>query len=162
MIGKYLVNMKSKKMIYLVISLAIVAVIGLGIAMRMTTLYSNENVGEKYLEINGKKILLEVADTEVKREHGLSDRQSLAPDTGMLFVFDTPGFPEFWMKDMHFPIDMIFLDKDLRVVTTFASAQPSSYPAIFKPTAPAQFVIEVQAGFVEKNHIIYQEQLKIK
>jgi uncharacterized membrane protein (UPF0127 family) len=157
--------MHTKKMIYLIISILIVFIVGTVIALRMKALSVPQNIPsipEHYLEINGKKFALEISDTETKRDHGLSDRATLAPDTGMLFIFDAAGEPSFWMKDMHFPIDMIFLDSQYRVVTSFVNVRPETYPAVFKPTSPAQYVLEFNAGFIEQNRIIHQEQLKIK
>lgn len=89
---------------------------------------------------------LEVADTDFLRERGLSYRASLAPQTGMLFVFDAPGNLKFWMKDMNFPLDIIWLDADKKVVHIEQSVSPSTYPQSFGPEIPTQYVIELNAG----------------
>ncbi|MEY4602242.1 MAG: hypothetical protein RL292_183 [Candidatus Parcubacteria bacterium] len=92
---------------------------------------------------------LEVADTFALQERGLSYRQSLAPQTGMLFVFDTPGMYYFWMKDMNFPIDIVWLDQNKKVVHIEHALSPSTYPDSFGPETPTQYVIEIPAGEVK-------------
>src|SRR5688500_16424694 len=63
-------------------------------------------------EINGNKVKLIVAKSESDRSKGLSGRNNLAKDQGMLFVFPQPGEYAFWMKDMKFAIDIIYINKD--------------------------------------------------
>ena len=63
----------------------------------------------------GVKIPVEVSDTPAKRQQGLSDRPRLKPGWGMLFVFERSGRHDFWMKDMNFPIDILWL-RNSRVV----------------------------------------------
>lgn len=105
------------------------------------------------ISIAGHDVQVEVANTELTRAHGLSDRESLAKDTGMLFVFPVPGFYEFWMKDMHFSIDMIWVDKDHTIVSINQDVAPDTYPGTFSPENPALYVIEVPAGYA-KNYAI--------
>ncbi len=95
----------------------------------------------------------DVANTPALREQGLSGRAALAPDTGMWFVFDKPDFYTFWMPDMHFAIDMVWFDAGLRVVYVQPDATPGSYPKTFAPTAPAQYVLEVPAGYATAHGI---------
>jgi len=96
---------------------------------------------------------VEIVSTDEGKRQGLSGRISLASDQGMLFVFDRPQVHSFWMKDMHFPIDMIWLDENYRVVDVTHDAQPSSYPATFSPKIPAQYVLEVNAGLAESFNV---------
>ena len=71
----------------------------------------------------------------------------------MLFIFPTPAPRAFWMKDMRFALDIIWIGSDLRVVDITENALPESYPATFSPRAPAQFVLEVPAGLVPRYRI---------
>ncbi len=100
-----------------------------------------------HMKIGGRVISVELAKTMAEQILGLSGRESLAPDTGMLFVFAAPGKYGFWMKDMKFPIDMIWLAPDLSVVYIKENATPSSYPETFSPGADAKYVLEVNSGF---------------
>ncbi len=71
----------------------------------------------------------------------------------MLFVFDTPGKHGFWMKDMHFPIDIIWIDRDLTIVHVERSISQETFPTVFASDANASYVLEVVAGFSEKNNL---------
>lgn len=98
-------------------------------------------------------LTLEKAETDAQRKQGLSGRTSLASNAGVLFVFDTDDYWGIWMKDMQFPIDIIWLDKDYRVVDIKENATPASYPDIFRPRTPARYVLEVNAGVVSNSAI---------
>jgi uncharacterized membrane protein (UPF0127 family) len=71
-------------------------------------------------------------------------------DPGLLFVFDEPGLHGIWMKDMRFPIDILWLDDAFQVVDVRKNVAPDSYPTVFKPTKPARYVLEVTAGFADR------------
>jgi uncharacterized membrane protein (UPF0127 family) len=106
------------------------------------------------LELKDRTYRLTVSQTEADREHGLSDTPSLPSDHAMLFVFPSVGRPAIWMKDMNYPIDIVWLDSDKKVVYTVANAQPSSYPdTIFQTDKDSRYVIELSAGTIEKTNI---------
>lgn len=117
----------------------------------------NSNFGK--LEIVGKVLDVEVVDTDNDRQVGLSGRLAL-PRDGMLFIFQTPSKYSFWMKDMSFPIDIIWFDKDWQVVYVVERASPSSYPERFAPSMDAQFVLEVESGFASSTQIKIGTQAK--
>lgn len=96
---------------------------------------------------------VELADSPEKREKGLSGRKSLAESRGMLFVFDQPDFYSFWMKEMLFPIDIIWIGKDLKIIDITKDVWPDTYPKNFKPSSPIKYAIEVNAGRILKNEI---------
>ena len=110
------------------------------------------------VSIGSTIVFSEIADTDALRETGLSGKISLAYGRGMLFVFEQPGFYQFWMKDMNFPIDIIWIGDDKRVVSVTPNATPESYPETFMPAAPVRYVLEVPAGFSEKNNVRPGEQ----
>jgi uncharacterized membrane protein (UPF0127 family) len=87
-----------------------------------------------------------ISDTEALRAQGLSDRPSLEKDEVMLFIFPNPGFWGFWMKDMRFPIDMLWVNSEFKIVSFESNVSPSTYPKIFFPTGEALYVIELPAG----------------
>ncbi|MBI2637286.1 MAG: DUF192 domain-containing protein [Candidatus Sungbacteria bacterium] len=111
------------------------------------------------LEIRGKKITVELADTSEKTQRGLSGRETLGENEGMLFLFTRPGKFSFWMKDMHFALDIIWIGEDWRVVSITKNAVPESFPEHFQPSIPAQYVLEVPAGFADKNGIGVGDQV---
>ena len=89
---------------------------------------------------------LDLATTTAEEELGLGDRASLPPDRAMLFVFGRSDYYGFWMKDMRFPIDIIWLDAQGQVITVAADVATSTYPHVFYPSAPAAYVLETAAG----------------
>jgi len=116
--------------------------------------------------IGSTTVQVEVADTDAKRELGLSYRDSLLQGHGMLFVFSSAEAYGFWMKDMSFSIDMIFADKEGKIVTIYKDASPDSYkknpPEIFYPTTPALYVLEVPAGFAREHGIAEGQQFVLQ
>lgn len=105
----------------------------------------------KKILIGGAEISVEVADTVEERSRGLSGRASLKENKGMLFVFDEPGIYPFWMKDMLFVIDIIWIGEEGRIVGINENVPPDSFPQTFSPPEPVRYVLEVPAGWV-KNH----------
>lgn len=95
------------------------------------------------IQIGTTTIIAEIADTKEKRGLGLSGRPALPADGGMLFVFDQPGNYGFWMKDMNFPIDIVWLDANKKIIGTTKNLQPKSYPQIFYPPAPIKYALEI-------------------
>jgi len=101
-------------------------------------------------EVRNTTLRLAHADTSTLRERGLSGRTSLQPFNGMLFSFDTPDYYSFWMKDMHFPIDMLWLDSGYRVVDVVPRVMPDTFPATFTSVRPAQYIVELPSGDVDR------------
>lgn len=93
-----------------------------------------------------RTILVKVAKTEQERQKGLSGTDMLPVGEGMLFVFDTPGKHGIWMKDMKYPIDIIWFDADFKLVDQRYSVGPDTYPNVFYPTESAVYVLEVPEG----------------
>lgn len=96
----------------------------------------------------------EVVDTKESRERGLSGRKGLEEHEGMLFDFGQPGRFGFWMKDMLFPIDMIWINSDGIVVHIERNISPDTYqqnpPKTFVNVPPASYVLEIGANESEK------------
>jgi uncharacterized protein len=86
-----------------------------------------------------------VASTSPARERGLSGTPSMPKDSGMLFVFPTAGVYGFWMKDMAFAIDMVWIDADKNVSGVALGVSPETYPEIFYPTTDVRYVLELNA-----------------
>lgn len=100
--------------------------------------------------ISEKEYSLLVSDTPLKRQRGLSRTLNLRTNQGMLFVFDKPDTYGFWMPKMNYPIDIIWVDTNKKVVDIVENATPESYPEIFKPKNNAHYVIELNAGQVKE------------
>ncbi len=95
----------------------------------------------------------EIVDTDEKRRKGLSGRDNLKDGEGMLFIYDVPGIYGFWMPNMNFSIDIIWISEDLKIVYVKENATPESYPEVFASGKPAMYVLEVPAFFVRDNGI---------
>ena len=106
------------------------------------------------VELRGQTIHIAVADTETARQQGLSGRAGLAPDEGMLFVFPEDGEHAFWMKDMLFSIDILWLSADGKVVYMAENVSPDTYPQSFRPDVPARYVLELPAGYAKEYNVI--------
>ena len=107
----------------------------------------------KTLKIGGVTLNIEVADTNIKRELGLSGREGLQENEGLLFIFDKEDYWGFWMKDMNFPIDIAWLDKNKKIIYIKSDVSLATYPEVFSPTAPALYVLEVNSRFFENHQI---------
>lgn len=116
---------------------------------------------QKYLVINNHKVNIEVADTDSKRAQGLSGRKTLCENCGMLFVFDKPGHYGFWMKDMNFPLDFIFINND-NVVDIKQNISPSTYPEIISSTYDFEKVLEINENFIKSNKIEVGQPIVVK
>jgi hypothetical protein len=99
-------------------------------------------------------IQAEIADTPALLEKGLGGRDSLPADRGMLFMFSQAGKYGFWMKDMRFPLDIVWMNADKTVVRVDSSVPPDSYPDLYGPPVPVKYVLEMNAGMAEKTGIV--------
>lgn len=88
--------------------------------------------------------VLEVTDSAEEQQQGLSDRERLAEDTGMLFTFRSEAERCFWMKDMNFAIDMVWVGSDRRVIYVEDNVAPDTYPETY--CHEGKYVIELNAG----------------
>lgn len=112
------------------------------------------------IELKEQTIRVSVADTESTRGQGLSGRPGLAADEGMLFIFPQDGEYAFWMKDMRFAIDILWLSADPSnpsgqavVVYMAQNVSPDTYPQSFRSDVPARYVLELPAGYA-KAHMV--------
>lgn len=117
---------------------------------------NNQEVKSKTIVINDKEIAIEIAKTSQERAKGLSNRESLDKDSGMLFVFDNER-PTFWMKDTLIPLDIIWINDGL-IIKIDENVQPEPNTAdsnLKRYQAPdiTDYVLEVNAGFSKENNI---------
>lgn len=91
-------------------------------------------------------IAYDLADTNDLRRMGLSNRPVLSDSHGMLFALEQPSIPSFWMKEMRFPLDIVWIRPNKTVVGVSTAVQPESYPETVSPTESVLYVLEVNAG----------------
>ncbi len=110
------------------------------------------------LKIGQDVLNVEIADTQAKRQLGLGGRDNLATDSGMLFVFSDTDKHSFWMKDVHFSLDFVWI-LDNKVVDVTQNVPPpapdqsvSSLP-IYESNSPINKVLEVNGGYASSHNI---------
>ncbi len=107
------------------------------------------------LKINAQTLKVEIADEKAEQELGLMNRESLSEDKGMLFVYQTGIAPNFWMKNMLIPLDMIFISPDKTInhieknIPPCTEKEAEQCPTYTSPF-PTQYILEVNAGYAEK------------
>lgn len=128
-----------------------------------------ENDQNKLAEIKiGDKIInAELANTDALRQRGLSYRENLEENSGVLFIFDTPQIPFFWMKDMNFPLDIIWINENTIVgidknVPFPDKNTPLNQLPKYSPKEKVNYVLEVNAGFTDNNGIEVGDSVNIQ
>lgn len=110
------------------------------------------------------KINIEFAKTQQELETGLSNRASLDENSGMLFIFPDENIRSFWMKDTLIPLDLIFIDKTGQIdeiLTMELCPKENLFCPTYDSIKPAEYVLEVNAGFAAKKHITEGDILEI-
>jgi len=137
----------------LLLSLPVVIAILSAIAIVLPGIYNtSQDKSQASLCIKGSCFSVEIVDTPEERARGLMFRESLAPESGMLFVFGQEGRQGFWMKNTLIPLDIIWMDGAGRVVYISRNAQPcgpASCPVI-EPDAKASYVLEISGGMADR------------
>lgn len=129
------------------LTLIIVALVGIIIYTYLD--YQTDTVDQKSNQttatINGRTFVVDIADSQSERIRGLSNRISLAPNEGMLFIFNRETRPAFWMKDMNFAIDILWINHNLEIVGIIENLSPDTYPKTYRPDIPIRYVLELPA-----------------
>lgn len=111
----------------------------------------------KKIKIDGKELIVEIADNNEKRELGLMFRENLPEKAGMLFMLDKEEKVPFWMKNMRISLDIIWIDSKLRIIDITKNVEPclndTNPCTIYKPKEAVKYVLEVKGGFVDKYNI---------
>lgn len=102
--------------------------------------------------IDDKELKLEIASDSSSRSKGLSGREELCENCGMLFLFDKKSMYDFWMKDMKFPLDIVYIDGNkVSEVFTNVPMLTDGKTTVISPKNPADKVLELNAFSAEKN-----------
>ena len=109
--------------------------------------------------VNGHRYTVHIADTGALRAKGLSDTPSLPQKEGMLFVFQDATRSCFWMKDMQYSLDIIWLDANKQIVYMVQNVTPQSFPDSFCTATPARYVLELNAGEVKRSGMRIGQQV---
>lgn len=114
-----------------------------------------------------QEIAVEIAKTDAERRRGLSGRECIQQGQGMLFVFDETDYHMFWMNEMRFPIDMVWINDGIVVYTAPNVPPPSETGGVPVSRAPprqglgANIVLELAAGEVKRLGITPRSSIKL-
>ncbi len=156
--------LKGSFLAFLVLS-ATVGLVYLSQNFSETKSFSKVNTNsERKLQIGYTTITVETADSPVEQAKGLSGRESLGENRGMYFVLEKRGLISFWMKEMKFSIDIIWVDRDTIIGFVENAPLPSEEGIpTFKSPSPVTHVLEVNAGFVQQHDLeVGQEIVELK
>jgi len=121
---------------------------------------TNANVN---LEINGEVLDIEISADALSRTRGLSNRESLCENCGMVFIFGKESKYTFWMKDMNFPLDILYIQDD-EIVEIFKDVQvldnADEFTEIY-PDVNADKVLELNAGWCEAYDVQVGDKIEL-
>lgn len=122
-----------------------------------------ERLPDKYVRINDRVVSVEIADTPEKQIKGLSNHAPLAENQGMLFVFANKDVKTFWMKEMRFALDIIWID-DNKIVNISHNLPPEGIrpEKLYSSNYPVNFVLEVNAGWAANNDVKIGDEVLVK
>lgn len=146
-------NSRGRQVSKLAVGLAVLIVASLLLSAGLHSFHKSA------LHFGDRKLTVEEATSDRAKAKGLGGRVYLPDNRGMLFVYDEDGKYCFWMKDMNFPIDILWLDESRRVIHIAAHVPPESYPSEICPPADARFVLEVRAGLSQESGVDVGSQL---
>lgn len=116
--------------------------------------------------VGGVALQASIADTSDERILGLSNTPYLPVDVVKLFAFGAPGSHSIWMKNMNYPLDILWADESGVIVHIVENASPATYDSVneknsqsFSSPIPAWYVLEANAGFVATNDIVLGDKI---
>lgn len=142
----------NKKLIFIIIPIILIST--------YFFIVNNQNTNS-YLLLNNTKINLTILDNEKTRIKGLSGADKLSENSGMLFIFDKIGDYSIWMKDMKFPIDIIWLSDEYVINHIEKNISPNTYPKVFRSSIKSKYVMELNANFVDNYNLSVGDKLNI-
>lgn len=157
---------RTQTLIPITIAAVIIGVIGL-LTIPSESKIESVEFPRGTIQVDGVTLEVQIADNEPRRTRGLMFQDELPPDQGMIFVHDAPGIYSLWMPNMQFPLDMLWFDSEGRLVHIEQDVPPcqsvldiATCPSIVPPVQ-ATYILEVTAGFVERNGITKDSVLTI-
>ena len=117
---------------------------------------NDSNYLKGYVIIDNVKVFVDIAFTDKQKQDGLSIKNSMNENQGMLFFLGEPTKASFWMKNMHFPIDIIWLDENFSIVHIEKELKPCTiafYCPSYTPIKESLYVLETIAGFANNHHL---------
>jgi uncharacterized protein len=137
--------------------LLVVSLVALGAAVAARPL------PESMVELADQRFSVEVAADDASRTRGLMFRDEMPADRGMLFVFEHEQPLAFWMKNTRIPLDILYFDNELRLVSVAADTPPcvTPYCPAYPSARPARYVLELNAGLAARLGVKPGDRLRI-
>ena len=144
------------KINFVIISILILFVFGF-------ILFSNSQKEIKSVCINEKCFFVEIADENIERVFGLSNRDFLDLNYGMLFIFEEETIPGFWMEEMKFQIDIIWIGSDFKIIGIDKNLKPckKDFCPTYNPEEKIKYVLEINAGLSEDYSFEIGDEVKL-
>lgn len=120
-------------------------------------------VDGRWVELDGQRYTVEIADDDAERTRGLMFRDRLAQDSGMLFIHEREAPRAYWMKNTRIPLDILYFDDDRRLVSQQRNVPPCTLGNACPPypsDEPARYVLELNAG--EATRLQLQEGAQLR
>lgn len=139
--------------IIVVILLVILGVVFVNVVSNNVRLPFMSSQPKSSVSIDNHTFKVKVAKTQQEQEIGLSGTSSLPQDQGMLFTFDKADYYAFWMRNMKYPLDIIYIanKKIVSIANNVPSpTNPSAPLPVYKPSQPADTVLEINGGLSDK------------
>jgi len=151
-----------KKILYLILIIALIV----GAYYLITSMWPKD--GPKQLVLNtssgSHNYTVEISDTKDERTKGLMFRDKMDEDKGMFFIFEEERVPAFWMKNMKIPLDIIFIDKNYKVVDYYENVPACTQDPCphYLPGTQSKYVAELTAGTVKKIKLSRGDLIELK
>lgn len=149
--------LKPKIIPVILIAVLLIVIVSAGLFYFCPKFFKNNSKAS--VKISDHKFSVEIADEPSEKSRGLSGREKLCDDCGMIFLFDKPSRYGFWMKGMEFPLDFIWIAGD-KIIDIDKNISPD-YLGILKPKIPVDKILEVNAGVCDKYKIETGNEIKI-
>lgn len=125
----------------------------------------NKNLNSTQIKIKDKTYNLEIAKTVLQKANGLSKREKICENCGVIFIFNNDNIQPFWMKDTLIPLDMIWINSQ-GIVVSLQTAQPEPNTPftklkIYKNDKPAKYVIEINANDAQKLNLNIGDKINL-
>lgn len=150
--------MKNKRIVLLIIFLIFII-----LTLIILLILPHKSDNNPQALINNKTINLELARTSLEQQKGLMFHENLEESSGMLFVFPDEQIRSFWMKNTFIPLDILYIDSNDKIID-IQTAQPCKKDPCpdYVSASPARYVLELNAGYSEKNNIKIGDKISIK